>query len=74
MTKEQVKTILERVLTWPTERQEDVARIVLSIEEQDNSPYHLTEQQAAEVRRRQAARAATIPADEVFQRYRPKGE
>jgi hypothetical protein len=32
MTKEQVKTILERVLTWPTERQEDVARIVLSID------------------------------------------
>jgi hypothetical protein len=28
MTKEQVKEILDRVQTWPTERQEDVAEIV----------------------------------------------
>lgn len=32
MTKEQVKTILDRVLTWPRERQEELAEIVLEIE------------------------------------------
>jgi hypothetical protein len=52
MTKEQVKAILDRVLTWPEARQDDVARILLAMEEQDNSPLQLTEEQAAEVKRR----------------------
>jgi hypothetical protein len=32
MTKEQVKAVLDRVLTWPRERQEELAEIVLEIE------------------------------------------
>ena len=32
MTKDQIKEILERVLTWPAERQEYLANIVLSME------------------------------------------
>jgi hypothetical protein len=35
MTREQVKEVLERVLTWPPERQEDAAEILMSIEAQD---------------------------------------
>ena len=35
MTKEQIKAALDRVLTWPAERQEEVARMIASIEEQD---------------------------------------
>ena len=29
MSKEQVKDILERVLTWPSERQEDAAKVLM---------------------------------------------
>jgi hypothetical protein len=55
MTKAQVKEILDRVLTWPPERQEDVARILNAMEEQDASPHRLSDEQVEEVRRRQDA-------------------
>ena len=52
MTKEQVKEILDRVLTWPPQRQEHAARVLSEMESQDASPYHLTDVQLEEVRRR----------------------
>jgi hypothetical protein len=52
MTKEQVKAILDRVLTWPPERQENAARVLADMEEQDASAYALSEEQVEEVRRR----------------------
>ncbi len=52
MTKEQVKQILDRVLTWPPERQADVAHVVELMEEQHVSGLKLTDEQLAEVRRR----------------------
>jgi hypothetical protein len=54
MTKEQVKEILDRVLTWPPERQADIAHVVELMEAQDNSDVRLTDEQLAEVRRRRA--------------------
>jgi len=54
MTKEQVKKILDRVLTWPAERQADVAHMVELMEEQDQSGLRLTDEQVAEVERRLA--------------------
>ena len=52
MTKEQVKAVLDRVLSWPPERQEEAARVLSQMEEQDRSPYQLTDEQLAEVKRR----------------------
>jgi hypothetical protein len=52
MTKDQVKEILDRVLTWPPERQSDAAEMLTLMEEQDKSDYQLTDEQATEVRRR----------------------
>jgi hypothetical protein len=54
MTKDQVKEILDRVLTWPPERQADIAHAVELMEAQDNSEMRLTDEQLAEIRRRRA--------------------
>ena len=54
MTKDQIKAVLERVLTWPPERQADVAQVVTLMEEQDKSPLRLSDEQVAEVKRRLA--------------------
>ena len=54
MTKEQVKQILDRVLTWAPERQEDAAHMLELMEEQDTSDLRLTPEQLAEARRRRA--------------------
>jgi hypothetical protein len=71
MTKEQIKASLDRVLTWPEERQEDIAKIISSIEEQDTSPYQLTDEQVAEVRRRRAENnPETLSFEEFTQRLR----
>jgi hypothetical protein len=58
MTKDQVKEILDRVLTWPPKRQEDAARMLSAMEEQDASPYRLTDEQVLEIERRRADFAA----------------
>jgi hypothetical protein len=71
MTREQVKEILDRVLTWPAKRQADVAHMVELMEEQDRSELRLTDEQATEVRRRLANPSSqTIPAEDVFKRFR----
>jgi hypothetical protein len=54
MTKDQVKEILDRVLSWPPERQADVAHVVELMEAQDKSELRLSDEQLAEVRRRRA--------------------
>ena len=60
MTKEQVKEILERVLTWPPERQENAARVLAEMEEQDASAYGVSDEYVQEVkRRRQGFREGT---------------
>jgi hypothetical protein len=54
MTKDQVKEILDRVVTWPPERQADLAHVAELMEAQDKSGLQLTDEQLAEVRRRRA--------------------
>jgi hypothetical protein len=71
MTKEQVKEILDRVLTWPPERQADVAHVVELMEEQHGSKLQLTDEQLAEVRRRRAEKnPKTITLAEFNERLR----
>jgi DNA-binding PadR family transcriptional regulator len=54
MSKEQVKTVLDRVLAWPIERQEDAAKVLMLMESQDESVYRLTDEQVEEVKQRRA--------------------
>jgi hypothetical protein len=74
MTKEQLKKVLDRVLTRPPERQEDAAEILRSIEAQDRSPYRLTDEQAAEVRRSKTSSNGTVFEFGSASRRYPKGE
>jgi hypothetical protein len=74
MTKDQVKAVLDRVLTWPPERPEDVAEFLLSVEAQDNSDYRLSDGQIAELRRRRAeTNPKTLTLTEFDERLRRFG-
>lgn len=42
-----VKQALDRVLSWPAQRQEDAAEMLRLTEEHDKSPYGLNAEQAA---------------------------
>lgn len=71
VTRDQVKEVLDRVLSWPQQRQEDAAEMLKLMEEQDKSELRLSDEQAAEVRRRLAdPDRKAIPAEEVFKRFR----
>lgn len=73
MSKDDVKMVLDRVLNWPKERQEDVVEAIKSIEEQDSGSYRLSDEQVAEVRRRLAdKKAKTLSLEEVFERFMRK--
>jgi hypothetical protein len=74
MTKDEVKAILDRVLTWPPERQQDAAEILMGIEAQDSSGYQLSDEQLAELRRRRAEKnPKTVSLAEFDQRLRRFG-
>ena len=71
MSKERVKEILDRVLTWPDERQEDAASMLRLMEAQDDRAYRLSEAQAAEVRHRLAdTDAETVTLEEFNEHVR----
>jgi hypothetical protein len=71
MTRDQIKAALERVLTWPPERQEDAVEILRAVKEQDASDLRLSDEQLAELRRRRAKNDPNrIPFEEVFKRFR----
>jgi hypothetical protein len=74
MTKDQVKEILDRVLTWPPRRQADVAHVVELMEQQDTSALRLNDEQIAEVRRRRSKDSPNyIPLTEARRRFRDFG-
>ena len=74
MTKDQVKAVLDRVLSWPKQRQEDAAAMLALIEAHDKSPYRLTAEQAEEVRQRLADKdAATLTLSQLDERLRRLG-
>jgi hypothetical protein len=72
MTREQVKEILDRVLTWPAEEQEKVAQIVCAIEQLRAGDDDITDEEL-EIIEGRAARRDLLTDEEVqemFGRYR----
>jgi hypothetical protein len=71
MTKEQVKQILQRVLSWPPERQADLVHMIEVMEQHDNSALCLSDEQLAQVRRRRAKKNPSyVSLAEARQRFR----
>lgn len=74
MTTKALKKAIERVQTWPEERQDDAARMLLEMEAQMTSSYRLTDEQLAELRRRRALKnPQTISLSELDDRLRRRG-
>lgn len=69
MSREQVKAVLDRVLTWPPERQEDAAKILRQMEQQADAGYRLTDEQAEEVSRRLEDKNASSLTLEAFNEH-----
>jgi hypothetical protein len=65
MTSNEIATILDRVRSWPEERQEELARIALQLEEQDERQYDLSDAQLDSLRRiRREAGGGAVASDE----------
>jgi hypothetical protein len=72
MTREQVKEILDRVLTWPVEEQEKIAELVCLVEQLRAGDDDITDEEWEIIEQRAARRdlATDEEVEEVFNRYR----
>ena len=75
MTKEQIDSVLDRVRTWPPERQEDAVRVLLEIEAAGTGVYVLSDEERAAIEEgMEQARRGEFATDEevaeLFNRYR----
>ena len=75
MTKDQIDEIFERVRTWPLERQQDAAQILLRLEQKNAALNDLTEEDWADLEEAlaEADREEPVPEGEIkalFDRYR----
>ena len=71
MTKEQVKEILDRVLTWPQADQEKVARFIRQVERvRDDDDISEDEWRIIEERAARRDLASDDEAEALFSRYR----
>jgi hypothetical protein len=75
MTKAEIDAVLERVKTWPPDKQEEAMRLLLEMEAEDTSVYVLSpderaaiEEGMAQVRRGEFASDEEVAA--IFNRYR----
>ena len=75
MTKDQVKQVLDRVLSWPQERQEDAAQMLLALEARQGELYHPDDDEWAAIEEgfAQAKRGEAISADEIAALLKPRG-
>jgi len=75
MDRKELDDVLDRVRSWPAERQEDVIKLLLFMEEQGTDVYHLSPEEHADIEEAlaEADRGEVVPAEEVaafFNRFR----
>ncbi len=74
MTTDQVKEVIERVLTWPRERQEDAVQMLLALEDREGELYHPDDDEWAAIEDglAQARRREAVSANEVAALFKPR--
>ncbi len=75
MTKKDIEAVLDRVRTWPIERQEDAARTLILMEAESEEIYRLSDEERVAVEKsRESARRGEFATDEevtaLFNRHR----
>ncbi len=67
MTKDQIKAVLDRVLTWPPDRQRDAAEMLLMLEAKEGELYHPSEDEwnAIQEGLEEAHRGDLVPDEEM---------
>ena len=75
MSKEQIKAILDRVLTWPPERQQDAAEMLLMLEAHEGEFYHPSDDEWAGIQEglEQARRREFVPDEEMQALWKSHG-
>jgi len=68
MTKEQIKAVLDRVLTWSPERQQDAAEMLMVLEAQEGELYHPSDEEWAAIQQGlEQARRGEFASDEEME-------
>jgi hypothetical protein len=72
MTKQDVRAVLERVLNWPPEQQEEAAELLLALEAREGEFYHPTDEEWAAVEEglAEAERGEFVPDEEMEKFWR----
>jgi len=72
MTREMIEAVLDRVRTWPLDRQEEAARLLLELEGEDTAIYRLDDEERADIRAalEEDARGEVASEEEVQETFR----
>jgi predicted transcriptional regulator len=67
MSKDQIKEVLDRLLTWPPARQQDAAEMLLWLEAKEGELYHPSDEEWSAIQEGldQAKRGEFVPDDEM---------
>jgi hypothetical protein len=73
MSKDQIKAVLERVLTWPPDRQKDAAEMLLWLEAKEGEFYHPADDEWAAIQEGLAqAERGEFVSDEEMDTFRKR--
>ena len=75
MTKEQIEAVFDRARTWPQERQELAAELLMLLEAQETGPIHVSDDELEAIREgnAQAERGEFVSDKEIAALYKRYG-